>query len=76
VLAYFDVNAVAPDLYCDASGDSIDAVLQQTDKAGEVRPVGFYSRKLTPAEERYSTHDRELVGLRERSLVGSLVNQI
>jgi hypothetical protein len=31
VLAYFDVYAVATDLYCDASGGSIGAVLQQTD---------------------------------------------
>jgi hypothetical protein len=68
VLAYFDVNAVATDLYCDASGGSIGAVLQQTDKDGEVRPVGFYSRKLTPAEERYSTYDRELVVLRDSCL--------
>ncbi len=57
VLAYFDVNVVTTDLYCDASGGSIGAVLQQTDKDGEVRPVGFYSRKLTPAEESYSTYD-------------------
>ncbi len=28
VLAYFDVNVVATDLYCDASGDSIGTVLQ------------------------------------------------
>ena len=34
VLAYFDVNAVATDLYCDASGGSIGAVLHQTDKDG------------------------------------------
>ncbi len=45
VLAYFDVNAVTTDLYCDASGGRIGAVLQQTDKDGEVRPLGFYSRK-------------------------------
>jgi hypothetical protein len=62
VLAYFDVHTVTTDLYCDASGVSIGAVLQQTDKDGEVRPVGFYSRKLTPDEKRYSTYDRELVG--------------
>ncbi len=30
-----------------------------------MRPVGFYSRKLTPAEERCNTYDRELVGLRD-----------
>jgi hypothetical protein len=68
VLAYFDVNSVATDLYCDASGVSIGEVLQQTGKDGEIRPVGFYSRKLTPAEERYSTYDRELVGLRDNCL--------
>jgi hypothetical protein len=28
VLAYFDVNTVSTDLYCDASGDSIGAILQ------------------------------------------------
>ncbi len=68
VMTYFDVNAVATDLYCDASGGSMDAVLQQTDKAVEVCPVGFYSGKLTPAEEHYSTYDRELVVLWDRCL--------
>ncbi len=42
---------------------SFNAVLHQTDKDGEVSPVGFYSWKLTPDEEHYSTYDRELVGL-------------
>jgi hypothetical protein len=68
VLAYFDVNSVATYLYCDVSGGSIGAVLHQTDKAGEVHPVGFYSRKLTSAEERYTTYDRELIGLWDRCL--------
>ncbi len=63
VLPYFTVHAVATDLYCDASGGSIGTVLQKTDKDGEVRPVGFYSRKLTPPEEHYNTYDREMVGL-------------
>ena len=49
-------------------GGSIGAVLQQTDRDGNVRPVGFYSRKLTPAEGRYGTYDRELVGLRDGCL--------
>jgi hypothetical protein len=52
----------ATDLYCDASGGSIGAVLQQTDRDGNVRPVGVYSRKPTPAEGHYGTYDRELVG--------------
>ena len=62
------MSTLYTDLYCDASGDSIGVVLQQTGKTGEVCPVGFYSRKLTPAEERYSTYDRELVGLRDSCL--------
>jgi hypothetical protein len=41
VLAYFDVHAAVTDLYCDASGGIIGAVLQQTDRDGNVRPVGF-----------------------------------
>ena len=68
VLTYFDVHAAVTDLYCDASGGSIGAVLQQTDRDGNVRPVGFYSRKLTQAEGRYGTYDRELVGLRDGCL--------
>jgi hypothetical protein len=55
-LAYFDVHSAATDLYCDASDDSIGSVLQQTDRDGNVRPVGFYSRKLTPSEGRYGTN--------------------
>ena len=43
VLDYFDVNTVSTDLYCDTSGGSIGTVLQQTDKAGEVRPWFLFS---------------------------------
>jgi hypothetical protein len=56
------------DLYCDVSPGSIGEVLQQTDRDGNVRPVGFYSRKPTPAEGHYGTYDRELVGLRDGCL--------
>jgi hypothetical protein len=55
----------ATDLYCDSSGGNIGDVLQQTDRDGNVRPVGFYSRKLTPSEGRYGTYDCQLVGLRD-----------
>ncbi len=68
VLTYFDVHATPTDLYCDASDDSIESVLQQTDRDGSVRPVGFYSRKLAPDEGRYGTYDCELVGLRDDCL--------
>ena len=52
-------------LSVDASGYSIGAVLHQTDADGNVRPVGFYSRRLTDAEMKYSIYDREVVGLRD-----------
>jgi hypothetical protein len=68
VLDYFDVHAASTDLYCDTSGGRIGAVLQQTDRDGNVRPVGFYSRNLTPAEGHYGTYDHELVGLRDDCL--------
>ena len=64
VLKFFDVHAEST-LSVDASGYSIGAVLHQTDGDGIVRPVGFYSRRLTDAEMKYSTYDRELVGLRD-----------
>ncbi len=63
MLVFFYVNTVATDLYCDGSGGSIGTVLQQTDKDGEVCPVAFYSRKLTPTQEDYTTYDQELIGL-------------
>ncbi len=68
VLTYFDVHAAATDLYCNVSGGRSGDVLQLTDRDGNVRPVGFYSRKLTPAEGHYGTYDRELVGLRDGCL--------
>jgi len=64
VLKFFDVNAEST-LSVDASGYSIGAVLHQTDADGNVRPVGFYSRRLTDVEMKYSIYDRELVGLRD-----------
>ena len=64
VLNFFDVNAEST-LSVDVSCYSIGTVLHQTDADGNVRPVGFYSRRLTDVEMKYSTYDRELVGLRD-----------
>jgi hypothetical protein len=66
VLQFYDVNAPT-DLYVDASGQSIGAVLQQI-KDGSSHPIGYYSRRLTPAEMKYAVYDRELVGLRDACL--------
>jgi hypothetical protein len=67
VLAYFDVTAKT-DLFTDASKVAIGGVLQQTDAEGNCRPVGFYSRRLTPAETNYATYERELLGVKESLL--------
>ncbi len=62
------MNTVDTDLYYDGSGGIIGPVSQQTDRDGNVRPNGFYSRKLTPTKGHYGTYDRELVGLRDDCL--------
>jgi phospholipid-translocating ATPase len=49
----------------DASKFSIGAVLQQIDDRGESHPIGYYSRRLNPAEQNYATYDKELLGLRD-----------
>lgn len=45
-------------LFTDASGFAIGAVLEQQGK-----PVGFLSLKLSPAEQRYCVYDQELLAL-------------
>ena len=47
----------------DASASGIGAVLTQVDAQGQTRPVAFTSRKLNPAEQNYSTHERELLAI-------------
>ena len=38
---------------------------QQYDVFGVLRPVNFYSRKCSPAEQNYDTYDRELLAIVE-----------
>ena len=47
---------------CDASTKAIGAVLSQV-RNGEERPVAYCSRKLNPAESRYSVTELELLAL-------------
>lgn len=49
-------------IFCDASDHSIGAALQQR-TANSWEPLAFFSRKLSPAEKRYSTFDRELLSV-------------
>lgn len=56
------VNNAKLSLVTDASEFSIGATLQQNIN-GNIEPLGFFSRKLTPAEQKYSTYDRELLAI-------------
>lgn len=49
-------------LVTDASDKAVGAVLQQCID-GIWRPISFFSKKLKPAETRYSTFDRELLAV-------------
>ena len=48
-------------LTTDASDIAIGAVLAQEDG----RPLGFFSRKLSAAQQKYSAFDKELLGIKE-----------
>jgi hypothetical protein len=48
-------------LVVDASADHVGAALQQRPAAAaEWQPLGFFSKKLHPAQAKYSAFDREL----------------
>jgi transposase InsO family protein len=48
---------------CDASGYVTGGVLMQYDSKNILRPVAFYSKKMTPAECNYPIHDKELLAI-------------
>jgi hypothetical protein len=50
-------------LSTDASDSTIGGCLEQYDSAGVLRPVAFFSRRLLPAEENYTVHDREALAV-------------
>lgn len=49
-------------LRTDASNAAMGAVLEQR-QGGEYKPLGFFSRKLSETQQRYSTYDRELLAI-------------
>lgn len=49
-------------LTTDASDSAVGAVLQQKIN-GHLRPLGFFSKRLSPAQIKYSTYDRELLSV-------------
>ena len=51
-------------LQTDASDRGVGAVLSQVGSDGEEHPVGYFSRKLLPWEERYSTVEKECLAIK------------
>ena len=51
-------------LQTDASDRGVGAVLSQVDDAGDEHAIAFYSRKLLPREERYSTIEKECLAIK------------
>ena len=51
-------------LQTDASSRGVGAVLSQRDEQGHDRPVAFFSRKLLPREQRYSTVEQECLAIK------------
>ena len=58
VLALFDVN-LKTILSADASSFGLGAVLLQSQKAGDLKPVAYISRSMTPTERRYAQIEKE-----------------
>lgn len=61
ILAHPRKNAILS-LSTDASDFACGAVLHQLTENGP-QPLGFFSKKLTPTEAKYSTYDRELLAI-------------
>jgi RNase H-like domain found in reverse transcriptase/Reverse transcriptase (RNA-dependent DNA polymerase)/Integrase zinc binding domain/Chromo (CHRromatin Organisation MOdifier) domain/Integrase core domain len=64
ILMHFDPERPIT-LQTDASGFAIAGILNQYDNFGTLRPVSFYSRKCSSAEQNYDTYDRELLAIVE-----------
>ena len=47
-------------IHCDASSYAVGAVLSQKDTEGELRPVGYFSRKLSSTQLRWDVYEREI----------------
>ena len=59
ILAFPDFNKTF-EIYTDASDTQLGAVIAQDNK-----PIAFYSKKLNPAQTRYTTTEKELLSIVE-----------
>ncbi|MCG8113721.1 MAG: RNase H-like domain-containing protein, partial [Candidatus Thiodiazotropha taylori] len=62
VMAYYNPSAETH-LIVDASPCGVAAILNQKQSNGDVRPVAYASRTLTPTERRYSQTEREALAV-------------
>jgi hypothetical protein len=62
ILAHFCPSAPCV-VETDASDFAIGMILSQVQPDGGLRPLAFHSRKFTPAEINYETHDKELLAI-------------
>ena len=62
ILALFDPDRKTV-LETDCSGWAMGACLSQKDENGVLQPVGYFSKKLSPAECNYDIHDKELLAI-------------
>jgi hypothetical protein len=62
LLKYFDPRNET-ELWTDVSGTGVGGAVLQRDARGNLRPVAYYSRRLSPSEEKYSTYQRELLAI-------------
>jgi hypothetical protein len=65
VLTPYDPGAAHTVIVTDASKFALGAALMQGESLVALRPVGFYSRKLSKAEREYPTREQELLGIKE-----------
>ena len=61
-LGYFDINKETV-VYVDGSPVGVGAVLTQKDKQGNIKPIYYASRSLSPVESRYSQLEREALAV-------------
>ena len=64
ILALFDPELKIV-METDASDFALGGCLSQLGERGKLRPVAYYSRKLSPAELNYDVHDKELLAIVE-----------
>ena len=62
ILAHYDEERQVV-LETDASSGAMGAVMSQAGDDGKLHPVAFMSKSLTPAQQNYDVHDRELLAI-------------